>query len=78
MPKNDYVIDQQMITLRNEKTKTKAIEKFSFEIRNKDIPNRPATLFEILLVRNSPSKDQIKKQYHKLSLLTHPDADGDK
>ena len=40
--------------------------------------NRPATLYEILLVKSSASKDQIKKHYHKMSLLTHPDAGGDK
>ena len=31
-----------------------------------------------LLVKSSASKDQIKKKhYHKMSLLTHPYADGD-
>ena len=40
--------------------------------------NRPATMYEILLVKSSASKDQIKRQYHKMSLLTHPDAGGDK
>ena len=39
--------------------------------------NRPATLYEILLEKRSASKDQIKKHYHKMSLLTHPDAGGD-
>ena len=27
--------------------------------------------------KNSASKNQIKKHYHKMSLLTHPDAGGD-
>ena len=49
-----------------------------FEIPNKTIVNRPATLYEILLVKRSASKDQIKKHYHKISLLTHPDAGSDK
>ena len=40
--------------------------------------NRPATLYEILLVKSSASKDQIKKHYHKMSLLTHTDAVGNK
>ena len=41
----------------------------------KNTMNRPATLYEILLVKISKeSKDQIKKHYHKMSLLTHPDA----
>ena len=39
--------------------------------------NRPATLYEILLVKSSASKYQIKKHYHKMSLLTHTDAGGD-
>ena len=40
--------------------------------------NRPSTLYEILLVKSSSSKDQIKKHYHKRSLLTVTDAGGDK
>ena len=40
--------------------------------------NWPALLYEILLVKKSASKDLIKKHYHKNSLLTHPDAGGDK
>ena len=40
--------------------------------------NGPATLTEILLVKNFASKEQIKKHYHKMSLLTHHDAGGDK
>ena len=40
--------------------------------------NRPATLYEILLVKSSASKNQIKKHYHRRSLLTHPDAGGNK
>ena len=40
--------------------------------------NRSATLYEILLLKISASKDQIKKHYRKMSLLTHPDAGGDK
>ena len=28
--------------------------------------------------KSSASKDHIKKYYHKMSLLTHPDAGGDK
>ena len=39
--------------------------------------NPPATLYEILLAKSSASKDQIKKHYHKASLLTHIDAGGD-
>ena len=39
--------------------------------------NRPATLSEILLVKSSAAKDQIKKHYHKMSLLTQPGAGGD-
>ena len=40
--------------------------------------NRPAALYEILLVKRSASKDLIKKNYFKMSLLTHPDSYGDK
>ena len=39
--------------------------------------NRPVTLYEILLVKSSASKDKIKKHYHKMNLLTHPDAVGE-
>ena len=39
--------------------------------------NWPATLYEILFVKSSASKNQIKKHYHKISFLTHPDAGGD-
>ena len=31
----------------------------------------------MLLVKCSASKDQIKKHYHEMSLLTQPDAGGD-
>ena len=72
--KKDSVFDQQQISLRNEKAKAKARKKRLFEIRNKDIRNRPATLFETLLKKSSASRDQIKQHYHKRSLLTNPDA----
>ena len=38
---------------------------------------RPATLFEILLVKSSASKEQMQKHYHKMGLLTHIDAGVD-
>ena len=47
-----------------------------FEIRNENSLNRPATLYEILLVESSAAKDQIKKHYLKMSLLTHLDDSG--
>ena len=75
--RKDTIIDRQKQSLKNEKAKTKATEKCLFEIRNKNWLNRPATLYDILVVKSSASKDQIKKHYHKLSLLTHPDAGGD-
>ena len=68
------IIDRQKHSLKNEKAKTKATEKCLFEIRNKNVLNRPATLYEILLVKSFASKYQIKK--HKMSLLTHPDTGG--
>ena len=75
--RKDTIIDRPKLSLKNEKAKTKATEKCLFEIRNKIVLNRPATLYEILLVKSSASKDQIKKHCHKMSLLTHPDAGGD-
>ena len=75
--KTDTIIDREKHSLKNEKAKTKSAEKCLFEIRNTNVMNRPATLYEILLVKSSASKDQIKKHYHKMSLLTHPDAGGD-
>ena len=76
--KKNSVIDRQKITLWNEKAKIKATDKCLFEIRNKNIMNRPATLYEVFLVKSSASKDQIKKPHHKMSLLKHPYAGGDK
>ena len=38
---------------------------------------RLATLDDISLVKTSASKDQIKKRYNKMSLLTHNVADAD-
>ena len=75
--RTDTIIDREKHSLKNEKAKTKSAEKCLFEIRNTNVMNRPATLYEILLVKSSASKDQIKKHYHKMSLLTHPDAGGD-
>ena len=75
--RKDTIIDRQKHSLKNEKAKTKATEKCLFQIWNKNVLNWPATLYEILLVKNSASKDHIKKHYHKMSLLTHPDAGGD-
>ena len=75
--RKDTIIYRQKHSLKNEKAKTKATEKCLFEIRNKNVLNRSAILYEILLVKNSASKDQIKKHYHKMSLLTHHDAGGD-
>ena len=40
--------------------------------------NQTVTLYEGLLVKSSASKDQIKKHFHKMSLLTDPAASGDK
>ena len=40
--------------------------------------NRPATLYEFLMVKSSASKNQIKKHYHKMSLLTYHDAVANK
>ena len=40
--KKESLIDRQKSTLRNEKTKTKATEKYLSAIRNKNIMNRPA------------------------------------
>ena len=57
--RKDTIIDRQKHSLKNEKAKTKATEKCLFEIRNKNVLNRPATLYEILLVKSSASKDQI-------------------
>ena len=70
------LIDKSIL-FENKKAKTKATEKWLFEIRNQNVLNRPATLYEILLVKSSTSKDRIKKHYHKMSLLTHPDGGGD-
>ena len=39
--------------------------------------NLPASLYEILLVKSSASEEQIKKHYHKMNLLTQPDAGED-
>ena len=75
--RKDTIIDRQKHSLKNQKAKTKATEKCLFEIRNENVLNWPATLYEILLVEKSASNDQIKKHYHKMSLLTHPDAGGD-
>ena len=36
-----------------------------------------ATLYQILLLKSSASKDRIKKPCHKISLLMHPEAGGD-
>ena len=55
--KKDSDIDRQKSSLRNEKAQTKATEKCLIEVRIKNIKNRPATLYEILLVKNSASKD---------------------
>ena len=75
--RKDTIIDRQKHSLKSEKAKTKATEKCLFEIRNKNVLNRPATLYEILFVKSSASKNEIKKHYHKVRLLTHPDACGD-
>ena len=75
--RKDTIIDRQKHSLKNEKAKMKATEKFLIEIRNKNVLSWPATLYEIFLEKISASKDQIKKHYHKMSLLTHPDAGGE-
>ena len=75
--RKDTIIDRQKYSLKTQKDKTKVTENCLFEIRNKNVFNRPATLYEILLVKKSAPNDQIKKHYHKMSLLTHPDAGGD-
>ena len=75
--RKDTIIDRQKHSLKNEKAKTKATEKCLFEFRNKNVLNRPTTMYEILLVKSSASKDGIKKHYHKMSFLTHHDAGGD-
>ena len=51
MPKKDTVNARQTISDKNKTAKTKVTEKYLFENRNKNIMNRPATLYEILLVK---------------------------
>ena len=58
--RKDTIIDRQKHSLKNEKAKTKATEKCLFEIRNKNVLNRPATLYEILLVKSSAQKIRSK------------------
>ena len=45
--KKDTIIDRQKHPLKNEKAKTKATENYLLEIWNKNVLNRPATLYEI-------------------------------
>ena len=59
--RKDTIIDKQKHSLKNEKAKTKAKEKCLFEIRNKNVLNRPAILYEILLVKSSASKNTTTK-----------------
>ena len=75
--RKDFIIDREKHSLKNEKAKTKATKKCFFEIRNKNVLNRTATLYEILLVKSSASKDQITKTLPQMSLLMHPDTGGD-
>ena len=70
--RKDTIIDRQKHSLKNERAKTKATEKCLFEIRNKNVLNRPATLYEILLVKSSASKDQIKKTLPQNELVDSP------
>ena len=53
-----------------------ATEKNLFEIQNKNIFNRPDTLYGIMLVISSASNEQFKKGYHNMSLLTLADVGG--
>ena len=62
MPKIISLTDRQKSAHRNKKYKTKATEKKFIRDSEKNIINRPATLHEILLVKKSASKDQIKKK----------------
>ena len=71
------LIDQQKSSHRNQNSKTKATEKCEFEILNKNLMMRPATLYQIFLVNSCASKHQIKKHYHKVRILTNLDAVGD-
>ena len=66
--RKDADIDRQNNSLKNEKAKTKDIEKCHFEIQNKNMVNRLANFVEILVVNFFASKEQIKKHYHKLNL----------
>ena len=53
-----------------------ATEKNLFEIQNKNIFNRPDTLYGMMLVISSASNEQVKKSYRNMSLLTQPDVGG--
>ena len=70
--RKDIIIDRRTHFLKNEKAKTKAAEKCLFEIRNKNVLNWPVTLYEILLVKSSASKDQIKKTLPQNELVDAP------
>ena len=70
--RKDLIIDRQKHSLKNEKAKTKATGKCLFEIRNKNVLNRPAILYEILLVKSFASKDQIKKHTTQNALVDAP------
>ena len=73
--REDTLIDRQKNSLKSEKTDPKTAEKFLFKMENKKKMIWPAALYETLLVTSSVSKDQIKKHYHKMSLLTRPTAE---
>ena len=74
--KNPSLIEKRVL-IGSKKPRQRPRRNVYSRFGEKKIMNRPATLYEILMVKSSASKDQIKKHYHKKGLLTHPDAGGD-
>ena len=75
--KKNTAIDQPKKSLKSEKSKTMVAKKGLLKFWNKNIMNRPATLYEILLVKVLNQKiSSGNEPYHKMSPLKHPDAGG--
>ena len=75
--RRDTTIGRQKHSFEERESQNEGHRKLFIRDLEKNVLNRLATMYEILLVKSSASKDQIKKHYQKVSLLTHPHAGGD-
>ena len=69
-------LEKQRTLVKSERAKAKVTEKLIRDLKQKNLHQRPFTLYEILLVSETADEETIRRNYKKLAAMTHPDVGG--